>query len=91
MIRPTPRVVATTNPATPRAVQLASIPTAHGIALAEAELRRTGYDREHAQHVARMVVLMFLAAFDGAELPAGRVLEAVIDRCRREGWTREPC
>lgn len=83
-----PRAVAATNPDAPPSVQAAQVATAHGIGLAERELRRNGIDADAAPHIARMAALLFLAAFDGSDVPAGVLFDALIDRCRREAWAR---
>jgi hypothetical protein len=83
-----PRLIFAVDAAAPKAVQRAQLALADGLAKAEREMVACGFSRTTSQHLARMAVLMFLSAFDGAEAPAGVVYDATCKHVDKERWTK---
>lgn len=81
-----PRLIFAVNPQADPQVQQAQLAIGQGLAQAETEMRACGFEYVTAQHLARMVALMFLSPHEHSEMPAGALLDALVDRLNREGW-----
>jgi hypothetical protein len=84
-----PRPICPINVKASKAIQHAQAVADTGLAQAEGEMRAAGYDRETAQHLARMVLLQFFDAFDGEDdIAANDVFYGLRDRITREAWIK---
>lgn len=83
-----PKPCCAVNPQATQPIRAAQALIDHGLSNAEMEMRSAGYDAEVAKHLARMALLQFLSAFHLTTLPAGVVLDGLVDRLNREGWVR---
>lgn len=84
----TPRAICPINVKASKAIQHAQAVADTGLSRAESEMRAAGYDSATAQHLARMVLLQFFDAFDGADISANDVFYGLRDRITREDWVK---
>jgi hypothetical protein len=84
-----PKAICPINVTATKAIQHAQAVADTGLARAEAEMRSAGYDRDVAQHLARMVLLQFFDAFEGEDCSANDVFYGLRDRITREDWCRK--